>query len=294
MTSGNTTDELVKRIRDDRENGASELARQCLAGLARRARVLDADGAEGLRNKLVELAKQLQNTRPTMAVIIKLVGQWIDAVERLSTDNVDKLRNEASACAEKLIRISTDAVSKAALNAANLIGVDKTIITHSLSSTVIAVFEQAAPRVKAIVTESQPPGEGRQLAAKLSKLGIATDFISDQQMGLFVTQADVALVGADTIAADGSVINKAGTYLLALAAREQGIPFYVCFESFKCSDLVSTDIVLEQHDPAEFDPPELPHVKAHNIYFDTTPPNLITSWITEDGVSRKPGGQTSI
>ena len=105
---------------------------------------------------------------------------------------------------------------------------------------------------------------------------------------MFVQRADVALVGADTIAADGSVINKAGTYLLALAARDRGVPFYVCFESFKRSGFPASDAVLEKHDLSELDPPQLPHIKTHNVYFDITPPNLVTAWITEHGIAREP------
>ncbi len=228
-----------------------------------------------------------------MAPIMNLLGQWIALVEKLSVDNIDKLRAEAGKCAEQLVRASEEAVSKAASSAADLIGADKTVMTHSLSSTVVAVFENLAPHTRAIVTESRPPGEGRQLTAKLSKLGIPTDFISDQQIGLFVHHANVVLVGADTIAVDGSVINKAGTYLLALAARDQSIPFYVCFESFKCSDLATSDVSLEEHDPGEFDPPQLPHIRAHNVYFDITPPNLVTAWITEHGIVRTPPFQTT-
>lgn len=288
MTGSDTAAHLIKQIRDDREHGASELARQCLDGLAQHAHSSDINDPYALQKQLVEFAKELQKTRPTMAPIVNLVGQWITAVTELSVSNVDELRAEASKRAEKLIQASNDAVSKAALNTADLIGPDKTIITHSLSSTVIAAFEKLAPRVKAIITESRPPGEGRRLAAKLSELGIATDFISDQQIGVFVQRADVALVGADTIAADGSLINKAGTYLLALAARDQGIPFYVCFESFKRSQLAAADIPLERHNPAELDPPKLAHVKAHNVYFDITPSHLITAWIMEQGIVREP------
>ena len=100
-------------------------------------------------------------------------------------------------------------------------------------------------------------------------------------------RVNVALVGADAIAVDGSVINKAGTYLLALAAQDRGIPLYVCFESFKRSKLGAADIPLEQHDASEFAPPELPNITPHNIYFDITPVHLVTAWITETGMQRK-------
>lgn len=279
--------QFISQIREDREHGASELARTCLDALARHADSIEVTSNEALRRQLIEFAQQLQGARPTMAAITNLIAEWIAAIERLPAGNVSTLRDDIKSISTMLILASEHAVSSAAAHAAELVGTGKTVITHSLSSTVVAVFEYLVGDVKAIVTESRPPGEGRRLAAKLSGLGIETDFISDQQMGLFAKRADVALVGADTIAGDGSVINKAGTYLLALAARDRGIPFYVCFESFKHSDVNPADVVLEAHDPAEIDPPRLAHVKAHNLYFDVTPPNLVTAWITEHGVSRQ-------
>lgn len=276
--------QFISQIREDREHGASELARRCLDALARHAASIEVTNKEALQRQLIEFARALQGTRPSMAAISNLIGEWIAAVEQLPGDDVSVLRDDIKAISTTLVHASETAVLSAAAHTAELVGTGKTIITHSMSSTVVAVFEGLANNVKAIVTESRPPSEGRQLAAKLSELGIETDFISDQQMGLFAKRADVALVGADTIASDGSVINKAGTYLLALVARDRGIPFYACFERFKCSEVSPGDVILEQHGAGEIDAPELTHVKAHNIYFDITPPNLVTAWITERGV----------
>lgn len=279
--------QFISQIREDREHGASELARTCLRALSRHAGSIEVTSNEAVRRQLVRFAQELQGIRPTMAVITNLIGEWIDAVERLPAGDASTLCDDIESISTTLILASESAVSSAAAHAAELIGTGKTVITHSLSSTVVAVFECLVGDVKAIVTESRPPSEGRRLAAKLSELGIETGFISDQQMGVFVKHADIALVGADAIAGDGSVINKAGTYLLALAARDQGIPFYVCFESFKHSELSPADIVREEHDAAEIDPPKLAHVKAHNIYFDITPPNLVSAWINENGIRRE-------
>lgn len=287
MVSHDPATRFIEKIRNDRDHGASELARQCLMGIADCARDTSVNDVGTLRDSLVQLAHELQEARPTMAAIRNLVEQWLAVFAKAGTGPLDETRAQAVIYAQTLITESEQAVESAAAHAADLIGPGKTIITHSLSSTVVRVFETLGRRSEAIVTESRPPGEGRRLAERLSALGIATDFISDQQMGLFVQRADVALVGADTIAADGSVVNKAGTYLLALAARDQGIPFYVCFESFKCSKLGAADIPLERHDANEFAPPELPHVMPHNIYFDITPAHLVTAWIAESGVKRE-------
>lgn len=287
MALGSAATSLIEKVRSDRVHGASELARQCLEGIANCARDTDVNDATIFRDNLIQLVQELQQARPTMAPITNLLERWRRAFEKADAGQADEARAQAVICAQALIAQSEQAVEGAAAHAAELIGPDKIIITHSLSSTVVRVFEILGSRAKAIITESRPPGEGRHLAEKLSALGVATDFITDQQMGLFVQRADSALVGADAIAVDGSVINKAGTYLLALAARDRGVPFYVCFESFKCSKLTAADIPLEHHSARELAPPELPNITAHNVYFDITPAHLITAWITETGVQQR-------
>ena len=101
-------------------------------------------------------------------------------------------------------------------------------------------------------------------------------------MGLFLGQADLVLVGADTILADGGVVNKAGTYLLALAAKASDAPFHVCCEGFKFSR--KHTVRLEEMDPSELNAPKMPNLSVRNTYFDLTPADLISAWITEQGV----------
>ena len=185
---------FISQIREDREHGAGELARKCLDALSRHAGSIKATDNAVLRRQLIEFAQALQSVRPSMAAIANLIGEWIAAVERLPAGNVSTLRDDIKSISTKLILTSENAVSSAAAHAAELVEAGRTIITHSLSSTVVAVFECLVGDVKVIVTESRPPGEGRRLAAKLSELGIDTDFISDQQMGLFAERADVASI----------------------------------------------------------------------------------------------------
>ena len=135
---------------------------------------------------------------------------------------------------------------------------------------------------QAIITESRPLNEGHLLAKQLSEWHILTTLITDAQMGLFITQADAVLVGADTLLADGSLINKAGTYPLALLAHEHSIPFYVCCESFKQRTEAMGTPELEKMNIAELQAPQLSGVAIQNIYFDITPAHLISAWFDED------------
>ena len=135
-----------------------------------------------------------------------------------------------------------------------------------------------------VSTEARPLNEGYLRASRLAEREIPAELITEAQMGLAVARADIALVGADTLLRDGSLVNKAGTYLLALAARDKGVPFCVCCESFKRSRVQAGEAGLEEMDMAELSAPDLPGIRIRNVYFDITPARLISRWIDETGV----------
>lgn len=273
---------------EDRISGASQLARQALDSLAEYAGSCAERDPADLRRMLIDFAEQLQYARPSMAPIYNMLQRWIDGVDTLPAGDTDKLRHEAASLAQTLADQSLQAVDQAALRAAELIGHDATIITHSLSSTVTETFRKLASRnVKAIVTEGRPGYEGRQQAVHLDRANIPVTLITDAQMGHFVQHADLVLVGADTLLSDGSVVNKVGTSLLAMAARERGIPFHVCCESFKEIPFLPGSVELEEADPAEIDAPRGNHITPFNLYFDITPAKFVSAWITDERVRRK-------
>lgn len=280
----------IGEIAADRRRGASQLARRCLEILAEHARTCSARDAAELQRELADLADALRATRPGMAPVQNLLGAWRDALQTPADADPAATRARASALAQQLAARSRRAVDEAAAHAAGLVAEGATLITHSLSSTMVEVFRRLASRgVRAVVTESRPLLEGHTLARRLSAMGVATHYITDAQMGVFAGRADAAMVGADSLLGDGSVLNKAGTLLLALAAREHGVPFYVCCESFKQSDAMPGGIDLEEMDAAELRAAPLPGVTPRNVYFDLTPARLVSGWITEHGLrSRAP------
>jgi translation initiation factor 2B subunit (eIF-2B alpha/beta/delta family) len=106
--------------------------------------------------------------------------------------------------------------------------------------------------------------------------------IADGAAGAFVAGATLGLAGADTVLADGSVVNRAGTYALAALCRAAGKPFYVACETFKVD---TTRGPREWRAPPEQDPREVdPEVPARNPYFDLTPAALVTGIVTDRGV----------
>jgi len=121
--------------------------------------------------------------------------------------------------------------------------------------------------------------------------------IADNAAGYLMRtgQVDLALVGADRVAANGDVANKIGTYKLAVLAKENGIPFYsVCPTSTIDLSLLSGDeITIEERDPAEVThvggvdiAPE--GVPVYNPAFDVTPHRYITGIVTEKEIIYPP------
>lgn len=275
----------LDEVAGDRQRGASELARRCLEVLADYARAHPAKGVDELAAAVQSFALELGNARPSMAPVRNLLNRFLDCLPDLSGQSLDTARRLIVQAAGEVALQSQRAVEEVSRHGAALVGAGRTVITHSLSSTVLAVLSRlASSEVRAVITESAPLREGLLLAQALSQLEIDTEYITDAQIGVFAARSDLALVGADSLLRDGAAVNKAGTYLLALAARDAGIPFYVCCERFKFADYAAEAVTLEEMTASEVSAPQLPHVQVRNVYFDITPARLITAVVTEQGV----------
>jgi methylthioribose-1-phosphate isomerase len=97
---------------------------------------------------------------------------------------------------------------------------------------------------------------------------------------------DAAISGADRICANGDVINKVGTYPLALVAREHDVPFYVAAPSstYDAGSPDGASVVIEERSADELTTFAPPGTEAWNPAFDVTPALLVTALITERGV----------
>lgn len=82
---------------------------------------------------------------------------------------------------------------------------------------------------------------------------------------------------------DDSLVNKAGTCLLARTAAAHGVPFLALAERLKCSG--DLEFSPEPHDPAALGVPDAPNLSAKNLTFDRTPPGLISAWLDEIGLA---------
>jgi len=153
------------------------------------------------------------------------------------------------------------------------------------------------------VDETRPLNQGNRLTAwELGKHGVKHTIITDNAGGYLMQQGkvDIVIVGTDRTTATGDVANKIGTYLKALAAKDNNIPFYVALPSstfdWNLKDGVK-EIPIEERDPDEIRYIEgraedkITRVlicpeksNAANYAFDVTPAKLVTGFITERGI----------
>jgi translation initiation factor 2B subunit (eIF-2B alpha/beta/delta family) len=132
--------------------------------------------------------------------------------------------------------------------------------------------------------------EGRTLAAKLAQLGFEVNLIIDAAMGRFCSEADIAICGADTVLANGSILNKVGTYPLALCCANYArqVPFVVASSTTKFSYPSLRDNyapIINQQPPEEILKNwQTTEVLPRNEYFEIVPQELVSALITEKGV----------
>jgi methylthioribose-1-phosphate isomerase len=156
------------------------------------------------------------------------------------------------------------------------------------------------------VDETRPRNQGAALTAwELGRHGVPHTLVADNSGGHLMQHGlvDLCLVGTDRVTRDGDVCNKVGTYLKALAAADNGVPFHVCLPSptidWRVADGVR-EIPIEQRDGREvthvaglladgsraevrISPAGTP---ARNDAFDVTPARLVTGLVTERGICR--------
>jgi len=274
-------EKLIQSIAMDRYHGAEWLSNAALGTMIAIALNASADDADELRETLKSYARRIAESRPSMTPITNKLGMFYSRLPEGAALN--ELRAAATKSASMIIKESRKDRSRLVENAKSVLGEPETVFTISDSSTVADVVLGVGAK-NVVVTESRPQMEGRNLAERLAGEGVNVLLVVDAAAAMFMESAAVAVVGADSVLYDGGFVNKVGTRTVALAARDQGVPFYVvCSTSkFNVMNYLGRGVELEEKDPAEV--AELEGVNVRNPYFEVVPGRLVTGMITEMGV----------
>lgn len=253
----------VESVSEDRTHGSAYISIRALEVLRDRA------GEDADWSTLVECAVDLLEARPSMAALANRINRvMVGAVEE---ERAAVLEETARTEIERAVEADERAAARATER------IDGTVLTLSRSGTVEEALSTGDPD-RVIVLESRPDREGVDVAEGLDE-ALDVTLTLDAAVSHVMERVDSVLVGADTVLADGSVINKVGTRTTAVAAVHEDVPVHVVAAGDKISP--SPEARLESVAPDAITEGDC---TVECPLFDRTPPELVTGVITEEGV----------
>lgn len=254
------------------------------------------DKSESEQNAfLQQAAYDLAHARPTTAnrygqityrcadLAAKALAEGKDPIEAIVESTVESLNRRYST-----MQIVGD-------HLASLIPQGGTILTQCFGETIIGTVMRAARKqnkdFRVFCAETRPYLQGARLTSScFAQMGFDTTVITDNMVAYSMEREhiDVFTSAADSIARDGHIANKIGTFQIAILAKYFGIPYYVTGVPDKDKH-TKDDIVIEMRDPSQVlsyrdIPNTVEGVKAIYPSFDVVPPHLISGVVTDKGV----------
>ena len=314
------TKECIEAIKDMTVRGAGVIGNTAAFGvfLASKECGFDID-------KLITLSLQIRESRPTAVNLMWAVDRMLEVAKTSTKENMCELlkqeainiTNEEAIASQKIASFGADEFERIVEKKGKTKDDTINILTHcnagwlaivDLGTALAPIYElqRRGREVHVWVDETRPRNQGANLTAwELSEDNIPHTVIADNTGGYLMQQdmVDVCITGADRVARNGDVANKIGTYLKALSAMDNNIPFFVALPTstfdFEIYDGVK-DIPIETRSEDEVKfmrgidkngvVQELQIVQsisnAVNYGFDITPARLVTGLITQRGITK--------
>jgi methylthioribose-1-phosphate isomerase len=298
-------EEVAEAIRTMKIRGAPLLGVAAAFALALTAYNSKAEDKSQLIGELQKAAETIRNTRPTAVNLFWALERILDKAEAFHGNGKELAAfvvNEAKRIADE------DAAANREIGqyGAKLIRDGDVILTHCNAGALATVEYGTAlgvvraawdkrRRIKVVATETRPLLQGARLTTyELARDGIPVTLITDNMVGYVMRKGLVnkVVVGADRIVRD-AVINKIGTYTIAVLAKEHNVPFYVAAPK-STFDLTraSADVVIEERRPEEVTHIGSLRIAAEGVSvlnpaFDVTPLEYVTAIVCESGILYK-------
>lgn len=304
-----TAEEVWRAIHELRVRGAPAIGVAAAYGLCVAMRASLHLPMSEFRARLVAQAAYLDTARPTAVNLSWSLKRMIQAAQASSAGDPTSL---LSALVDEAITIHhedralCDGIGE---HGVALITEGCGVLTHcnagalattGLGTATAPIYKahDAGTRFRVYADETRPLLQGARLTAyELQQAGVDVTLITDSMAASIMAQGlvDLVIVGTDRVAANGDFANKIGTFGLAIVARHFGIPFYVACPSSTLDLQTATgrEIVIEERRDDEVThlygqriAPE--NMKVRNPAFDVTPYELVTGFITERGIVKRP------
>jgi len=304
-------EDVALAIEDMVVRGAPAIGVSAAMGIALGTKQSSATAIEEFESDFNSVCERLAKTRPTAVNLFWAVERmrWTFNRARSESASIEEIKQRLIDESLLIHREDIEANRKMGRFGAELIPEGATVLTHCNAGAlatagygtalgVIRAASEAGKNIKVLADETRPFLQGARLTAwELAKDQIPVSVITDGMSGHLMKSGriDCVIVGADRIAANGDVANKIGTYMVAIAAHENNIPFYVA------APLSTIDLSLNSGDQIPIESrseSEVTHyrgervlpegVGAVNPAFDVTPHRYISAIITDAGVAREP------
>ncbi len=302
-------EQVINAIKTMAIRGAPAIGVAGALALVLGARSIRTGDPKEFRRKFSRICHKVREARPTGAnlgwavervysIVVENPQADIAELQKLIRAEADAILCEDVAVNQQIGKRGCEVVPKGAriltyCNAGALATAD-----YGTAVGVIRAAFEADPAISVFSCETRPFLQGARLTVyELMRAGIPVTLITDNAVGSLMSQGmiDLAVVGADRIAANGDTANKIGTYMVAVLAKTHDIPFYVAAPRSTIDPGLQDgdEIPIEHRDPKEVThlcgKQVAPHgAIALNPAFDVTPNRYISGIITEVGVLRKP------
>jgi len=304
-----TIEEVGHAIKTMVIRGAPAIGVAAAMGVSLGADSIEASTFESFYQALEEKCDRLGQSRPTAVNLAWAIKRMKDVAQSNKSLSVAKLKSRLKE--EALTILTEDIATNEAMgqHGQTLVKDGNVILTHCNAGAlatagfgtalgVVRASVNAGKNIRVLANETRPFLQGARLTTwELKEDGIPVKLITDNMCGFFMNkqEIDLVVVGADRIAANGDVANKIGTYMVAVLAKENNIPFYVAapVSTLDLSLASGKEIPIEERSSEEVMTinkkriaPE--GVEAAHPAFDITPNHLVTAIITENGIARAP------
>lgn len=279
--------ETLEKIRSLEIQSSSTLTKEGLKSLSEDIQKSKAETTEDLLKELEEKSEILAHVRDTEPALrngLKYIKNGVScAKEKREAKEIIKK------CTDDYIGKMNEAKKKIAEIGEKRIRDGDVLMTHCHSTAVMNIIKKAVEngkKIEVVCTETRPRFQGRITAKELLDLGIPTTMIIDSAARRYMNDIDLVLFGADAVTSDGFLVNKIGTSMVALAAREARTTTCTCCETYKFDPetLEGNWEPVEERDPDEVWTKRPEKLKVLNPAFDFTPPELISFLVCEEGI----------
>ncbi len=281
---------IVEDIQTLRIQGATNIAVEGVKAFALLAERLDTASLEPFFDELEKARYALATARATEPALRNGLRYIIyNLHENAST--VKEAKEIVSSISNEYIQLLKESKKKVISYGAHRIKDGSTIMTHchsSLSTGIILEAHRQGKEIQVFCTETRPLYQGRITAKELVDAGVTTTQVVDSAMRWVINSynVDIIITGADAITSQGTVINKIGTRLLALAAKEMDVPFYSAINLLKYDPETSIGKLseIEMRAASEIWDKAPDGLNFLNPAFETVSHDLIDGIISESGV----------